>query len=104
MTLQKKKERKKEKQKQKKKVKKKERNCFTVFWIPRIDGTSLKTSTAGRSITGELASKLLCPTSEFNLPIAQNCPPSKLSCPQKNGHDYYSKKKGDLDLSFCKID
>ena len=33
--------------------------------------------------------KLISPPSKFNLPIAQNCPPSKLSCPQKNGHHNY---------------
>ena len=33
--------------------------------------------------------KLICPSSKFNLPIAQNCPPSKSSCPQKNRHHNY---------------
>ena len=32
-----------------------------------------------------LISKLICPPSKSNLPIAQNRPPSKLSCPQKMG-------------------
>ena len=30
-----------------------------------------------------------CPPSKFNLPIAQNCPSSKSSCPYENGHDNY---------------
>ena len=52
---------------------KKQRGNYQVNWV------------------GICPSKFICPLSKFNLPIAQNCPPSKLSCPQKNGHHIYQQ-------------
>ena len=45
-----------------------------------------KTREVNNRLTGgafaHVRSKFLCPPSKLNLSIAQNCPPSKLSCPQ----------------------